>query len=373
MLRRLLCILLTLCLLIGYAAAEDSASAAPTQEPPEGALANGMVDGAGESAVQGLQQRLIDLGLLTGEADGHFGAATEVAVELFQQMYGLDATGYADEETLSALSAAQDGVLEVQEDLKMCIRDRDTRAHTARMLRRRGARQGKRTWHAGRGAGLRHRAWAAASGRGGGAICRPLCPVAAPRAAVQSGRRRDVSAIPLFSQARQALWPAGVRGGKRMWLRLDLDGVEMYLRIQGFRKSALPDDDAWCRVSLHLQSPWLHYDLDEHILCSEEVKWLSKTIEDAFDKRLPKNEELEFIEPNIRFIFSCLDAEGELTRPPMADLQVFFWNGYPTANYLSLCFGEADLDALRQYLRLVTGEADSSDPRVLFWLDKRCV
>ena len=112
-----------------------------------------------------------------------------------------------------------------------------------------------------------------------------------------------------------------------MWLRLDLDGVEMYLRIQGFRKSALPDDDAWCRVSLHLQSPWLHYDLDEHILCSEEVKWLSKTIEDAFDKRLPKNEELEFIEPNIRFIFSCLDAEGELTRPPMADLQVFFWNG----------------------------------------------
>ena len=155
-----------------------------------------------------------------------------------------------------------------------------------------------------------------------------------------------------------------------MWLRLDLDGVEMYLRIQGVRESASPDDDAWCRVSLHLQSSWLNYDLDEHILCSEEVKWLSKTIEDAFDKRLPKNEELEFIEPNIRFIFSCLDAEGELTRPPMADLQVFFWNGYLTNNYLSLRFGEADLDALRQYLRLVTGEADLSDPRVRFWLDK---
>ena len=117
MLRRLLCILLTLCLLHGYAAAEDSASAAPTQEPPAGALVNGMADGAGESAVQGLQERLIALGLLTGEADGHFGDATEEAVELFQQMYGLDATGYADEETLSALSTAQDGVLEVQEDL----------------------------------------------------------------------------------------------------------------------------------------------------------------------------------------------------------------------------------------------------------------
>ena len=76
MLRRLLCILLTLCLLAGYAAAEDSATAASTQEPPAGALVNGMVDGAGETAVQEMQERLIALGLLSGEADGHFGDGT---------------------------------------------------------------------------------------------------------------------------------------------------------------------------------------------------------------------------------------------------------------------------------------------------------
>ena len=158
-----------------------------------------------------------------------------------------------------------------------------------------------------------------------------------------------------------------------MWLRLDLDGVEMYLRIQGVRESASPDDDAWCRVSLHLQSSWLNYDLDEHILCSEEVKWLSKTIEDAFDKRLPKNEELEFIEPNIRFVFSCLDERGKPFRWPMADLRVSFWNEGLTNNYLSLRFDVADLDALWQYLRLVTGGADLSDPRVRFWLDKGAI
>lgn len=117
MLRRLLCILLIFCLLAGYAAAEEDATAAPTQEPPEGALVNGMVDGAGESAVQEMQQRLIDLGLLTGEADGHFGDGTEDAVKLFQQMYGLSDTGYADEATLEALSTAEVGVLEVQERL----------------------------------------------------------------------------------------------------------------------------------------------------------------------------------------------------------------------------------------------------------------
>ncbi len=117
MLRRLLCILLTLCLLLGYAAAEDSATATSTQEPPAGALVNGMVDGAGETAVQELQERLIALGLLTGTADGHFGDGTEEAVKLFQQMYGLSVTGYADEATLAALSTAQEGVLEVQEGL----------------------------------------------------------------------------------------------------------------------------------------------------------------------------------------------------------------------------------------------------------------
>ncbi len=92
-------------------------TATSTQEPPAGALVNGMVDGAGETAVQELQERLIALGLLTGTADGHFGDGTEEAVKLFQQMYGLSVTGYADEATLAALSTAQEGVLEVQEGL----------------------------------------------------------------------------------------------------------------------------------------------------------------------------------------------------------------------------------------------------------------
>lgn len=159
-----------------------------------------------------------------------------------------------------------------------------------------------------------------------------------------------------------------------MWLRLDLDGVEMYLRIQGVRESASLYDDAWCRVSLHLQSPWLNYHLNEHeLLCSEEVKRLSKTIEDAFSKRLTKNEKLGFIEPDLCFIFSCFDIEGKLSWPPMADLHISFWDDGLTANYLSLCFDVADLDALWQYLRLVTGEADLSDPRVRFWLDKGAI
>ena len=109
--------LTVLCLLAGYAAAEDASSTVPATEPPAGALVNGESDASGESDIQGLQERLIALGLLTGAADGHFGDATEEAVKLFQQMYGLGVTGYADEATLAALSTAQEGVLEVQEGL----------------------------------------------------------------------------------------------------------------------------------------------------------------------------------------------------------------------------------------------------------------
>ena len=109
--------LTVLCLLAGYAAAEDASSTVPATEPPAGVLVNGESDASGESDIQGMQERLIALGLLTGAADGHFGDATEEAVKLFQQMYGLGVTGYADEATLAALSTAQEGVLEVQEGL----------------------------------------------------------------------------------------------------------------------------------------------------------------------------------------------------------------------------------------------------------------
>ncbi len=117
MFRKFLSFALILCLLCGSAAVAETQSPEPTEEIPEGALANGSVDSAGESDVAQLQESLIELGLLTGEADGHFGDGTEDAVAVFQEMYGLEATGVADEETLAALSVAQIGVSEIQEKL----------------------------------------------------------------------------------------------------------------------------------------------------------------------------------------------------------------------------------------------------------------
>ena len=50
-----------------------------------------------------IQERLIELGYLSGDADGSFGDMTETAVSLFQEINGITQTGVADEFTVEVL------------------------------------------------------------------------------------------------------------------------------------------------------------------------------------------------------------------------------------------------------------------------------
>ena len=62
--------------------------------------------GSSGAAVEELQLRLIELGYLSGKADGDYGPKTEKAVEAFQREAGLGQTGEADAMTQEALFAA---------------------------------------------------------------------------------------------------------------------------------------------------------------------------------------------------------------------------------------------------------------------------
>ncbi len=53
--------------------------------------------------VKRIQQRLVDLGYLTGKVDGSFGGMTESAVKAFQKSVGLEATGVVDDVTNGVL------------------------------------------------------------------------------------------------------------------------------------------------------------------------------------------------------------------------------------------------------------------------------
>ena len=57
--------------------------------------------------IRQMQQRLAELGFDPGEADGHYGAATQAAVAAFQRQHGLDADGIAGESTLTVLYSDQ--------------------------------------------------------------------------------------------------------------------------------------------------------------------------------------------------------------------------------------------------------------------------
>ena len=85
------------------AASDDSAEA-------QAALS----EGARGEAVEQLQARLIELGYLSGAADGIFGAQTQSAVALFQSLNGLDVTGVADARTTARMSDADVRALRAQ-------------------------------------------------------------------------------------------------------------------------------------------------------------------------------------------------------------------------------------------------------------------
>lgn len=61
--------------------------------------------------IRSAQQRLIDKGMLTGQADGRMGPATTAAVRKFQTQEQLPATGKLDEKTLAKLDVDWTGMM----------------------------------------------------------------------------------------------------------------------------------------------------------------------------------------------------------------------------------------------------------------------
>ena len=81
-------------------------TSAPTAAPDAAVTATLLKKGDRGEQVKSLQQNLILLGYLTGEADGQFGPATKAAVTAFQAASGLRADGQAGEKTLDAIASA---------------------------------------------------------------------------------------------------------------------------------------------------------------------------------------------------------------------------------------------------------------------------
>ena len=75
----------------------------PTPAPTPAATYTPLQKGDKSDEVLEMQNRLYMLGFLLDDRDGDFGSKTQTAVKLFQQTAGLEATGIADNATLTLL------------------------------------------------------------------------------------------------------------------------------------------------------------------------------------------------------------------------------------------------------------------------------
>ncbi len=102
---------------------EETAEPEPTEVPEYIELTKGS---KGQEVVN-MQKRLIELGYLTGGADGAYGNGTAGAVSKFQSQHNLSATGTADVDTQKLLFSdeAQQAIVYEKLDYKGCSRDPD--------------------------------------------------------------------------------------------------------------------------------------------------------------------------------------------------------------------------------------------------------
>lgn len=162
-----------------------------------------------------------------------------------------------------------------------------------------------------------------------------------------------------------------------MWLKLNLNGMEIELQIKGYQPSNCENwDNQWCNVDFSFKfHNSINYSGTGEIMLSCEVEELERKIDDFINDRIPKREIFELIEPDFVFDFKpsynlvefgeCLYASpGHEMSVPIMEWKVNLWNGGLTDNYFSTTFDKNDLTILRDYLKLIIGKFDKSDDEI---------
>lgn len=158
-----------------------------------------------------------------------------------------------------------------------------------------------------------------------------------------------------------------------MLFQLSLDGIKWYFKVKGYRKSTDNWCDEWCHVEFTVQShAWLNYTQSGELLLACEVEEMISVFEDLLEDRINETKTLEFIEPDLKFL---IHPKKDLREDPnytyvkpgheivdvSVDLQISFWDGGLTANYLSLAMDREEILLLTKYLRLVMGQLSKDD------------
>ena len=169
-------------------------------------------------------------------------------------------------------------------------------------------------------------------------------------------------------------------------LRLDLDGIVMSMRINGYNKH-YKDGDDWLKVDFSLEShKWLNYQISSDIIQCCEVDSFIDALSNLLTDRIEKESYFELTEPDLAFIlkprFDVRENENvlyvrkgfEIIDISMT-MEVHFWDneGTLTANYMSLDFDRDNIECLLHYLKLVSGRENVDDESIVKLIEEGIV
>jgi len=169
-----------------------------------------------------------------------------------------------------------------------------------------------------------------------------------------------------------------------MWLKMDLSGILMKMRIYGYEPCAADDwGSKWCKTDFSFSSAaWLNYHVEEaEVFLSCELQQLAQKLEQLLDDRLAEVTEFSCMEPD--FNFTLMPKRDRREDPnviyvasgqEIADIRVAwmisFWHEGLTQNFLSVSLDRGEIEDLKNYLLLVSGQIEPSHPAIGAMLER---
>lgn len=157
-----------------------------------------------------------------------------------------------------------------------------------------------------------------------------------------------------------------------MAFNLNVDGMEIYLNINGYEKTNSDNwDSTWCQVDFSFMFPdCINYSKNnDEVLLACEIESLENGLTNLLENRIDKKTLLSFIEPDFNFelyprhLITDEDPNVIYVRPGYESIDVSanwivnLWScGALTDNYFSVALGRDDITQLRDYLRSVLSE-----------------
>ena len=152
-----------------------------------------------------------------------------------------------------------------------------------------------------------------------------------------------------------------------MKLSLDLEGVIFSIEISDYRNPQKDDGGYfWCLVNLYCHSKNIDYKLiNDEALESSEVDSVLKYCTALLEGELSVAHTIEPLEPYLAFEYIPDTVYGAIMK-----LKLILWDVGPSENCIDLVLFEEEIEYLRNYLLLVTGQINESNQDIVKMIDE---